>query len=367
MARSNGSASALLFVTALAGGLLLTVAGLLWSGAADGPARRLRSASAEVTDGSVTAVVDSVIEERHPLRDAALAVLAAGRYVLFGEALGEAVVGREGMLFTLEEFERHPHDERVLAERLDEIVRIRDALRAREIALVVAILPSKARVLSADLSARWAELADHHRYDEALQRLRLGSVHVVGAAESLATPGGQRRFFARDTHWTPQGSAAVAGQIAATAEEAGLLQGIDRVAYQRVSDGTAPVPGDLMRFLPVGRWRRVLGLPEETAEVYRASQPEGAGALGLFDELSIPVALVGTSFSRDPRWGFEAALKVALEADVLNVAEEGEGPFEPMRAYLSGETISEVPPRLVVWEIPERYLTLAQDDVRASL
>jgi alginate O-acetyltransferase complex protein AlgJ len=70
------------------------------------------------------------------------------------------------------------------------------------------------------------------------------------------------------------------------------------------------------------------------------------------------VALVGTSYSQDERWGFADALKVALGADVLNVAARGEGPFAPMRAYLEGETVVDVPPELVVWEIPERYLTI---------
>ena len=366
MARSTGSASSIIFIAALAAGLLLTAAGLLGfageetsAGPAQPAARHAaRRPPAGLIDGSMTAVADSVIEQSHPLRAAALAILAAGRYLFYREALGEAVVGRDGVLFTLEEFERHPADDRVLVERLEEIVRVRDALGEREIALVVAILPSKARVLSGDLPARWARLADHPRYDESLTRLRERSVHVVDAFESLETRGGLRRFFARDTHWTPQGAAAVAGQIAGSAERAGLLDGIDRIEYQRVADGEAAVPGDLMRFLPVGPLRDALGLPEESAEAYRAEEAAGTPGPGLFDEITIPVALVGTSFSRDRRWGFEASLKVALSADVLNVAEVGEGPFEPMRAYLAGETFVGVPPQIVVWEIPERYLTL---------
>jgi len=45
----------------------------------------------------------------------------------------------------------------------------------------------------------------------------------------------------------------------------------------------------------------------------------------------------------------------------MNVAEEGRGPFRPMQNYLDGDTISDVPPKIVIWEIPERYVTEPSD------
>ena len=52
---------------------------------------------------------------------------------------------------------------------------------------------------------------------------------------------------------------------------------------------------------------------------------------GLFGTQTIPVTLVGTSYSADERWNFTGALQTALGADVLNLATEGRGPLPPMR------------------------------------
>jgi alginate O-acetyltransferase complex protein AlgJ len=58
-------------------------------------------------------------------------------------------------------------------------------------------------------------------------------------------------------------------------------------------------------------------------------------------------------------WNFEGALKEALGADVLNVANQGEGPVRPMQEYLVSETLQNTPPELVIWEIPERFINVS--------
>jgi alginate O-acetyltransferase complex protein AlgJ len=103
-----------------------------------------------------------------------------------------------------------------------------------------------------------------------------------------------------------------------------------------------------MSFVPVGPRPDII---EEVTTVGAAS----AGA-GLFDSLEIPTALVGTSYSTAGIWNFEGAVKAALDADVLMMAEEGHGPFTPMRKYLEGPALADPRPDLVIWEIPVRYL-----------
>ena len=49
-------------------------------------------------------------------------------------------------------------------------------------------------------------------------------------------------------------------------------------------------------------------------------------------------------------------MKEALGANVLNVADEGQGPIVPMVNYLKSKAFLETPPELIVWEIPERFL-----------
>ena len=74
-------------------------------------------------------------------------------------------------------------------------------------------------------------------------------------------------------------------------------------------------------------------------------------------EEGVPVALAGTSYSANTLWSFESHLRNELQTDVLNVAEEGKGPFDPMSTYLEQLEVGDLNyPKLVLWEIPIRYL-----------
>jgi alginate O-acetyltransferase complex protein AlgJ len=108
-------------------------------------------------------------------------------------------------------------------------------------------------------------------------------------------------------------------------------------------------------FIPLGSLRGVLGPPPDRIEETVTVDISGGGG-DLFGGLDIPAALVGTSYSASGVWDFDGALKVALGVDVLKVAAEGRGPFVPMREYLDSPTIDNPKPRVVIWEIPERYL-----------
>ena len=394
MRQDSVPTSAIVFLAILAAGFVVTTAGFVGdvvgapggvtggsnvgSAGAEQPGGALREA---LVDGGATDAIDERLEAAHPLRAAAVSASAAVRYLFFRQAVGEAVVGRDGWLFTLEEFERHADDEEVLADRLDEITSVAGELRERGIGLTVFLVPSKARLHPPLLPHRWRALAEHPRYDAAIATLRERGIHAVDLRDVFArrddlaptdapAPGDEPLFYARDTHWTPAGARsaarALASALANDPESSRALIGVEPQRYEARVTGRDVVEGDLTSFVPVGeRLRTVLGLTDESAVRYEAvpvaddaSGATGSASLGLFDEISIPLALVGTSYSRDARWGFEEAIRIETGLDVLNVAAVGEGPFAPMREYLAGETIDEIPPEIVIWEIPERYLTL---------
>ncbi|HSH13696.1 MAG TPA: hypothetical protein VLA15_08100, partial [Desulfurivibrionaceae bacterium] len=86
-----------------------------------------------------------------------------------------------------------------------------------------------------------------------------------------------------------------------------------------------------------------------------AKDGESANDL-LFSDQQTDLVLVGTSYSANPLWDFPGALRRYLGKDLINVAEEGQGPFEPMTEYLQSEEFLSNRPSLVLWEFPERYL-----------
>ncbi|HRC26994.1 MAG TPA: hypothetical protein PKX87_06150 [Alphaproteobacteria bacterium] len=115
-----------------------------------------------------------------------------------------------------------------------------------------------------------------------------------------------------------------------------------------------------MRYIPLGN-TDVPGAPvADTLEIFSTSRQSGGkeGDAALFGDESLPVALVGTSYSANPSWNFAGFLKEALKADLLNAADEGRGPFVTMDAYLKSKPFLETPPKVLIWEIPERYLAM---------
>jgi alginate O-acetyltransferase complex protein AlgJ len=327
-----------------------------------------------VLDGSWTSSFQSGFEEAVAFREGALVLWAAGRYALFRSGAPGVVVGQDGWLFTAEEFETHPnHQDRLLA-RLAEVAAVRDSLKTRGIDLVVALVPSKARQQPEHLRHNFlprrppALLAD--RYSTARAFLRKAGIPAPDLRSALGAGGS---YLRRDTHWTPAGSAAVARLVAVPGRDVLDRNGVRRTAFESIPVDRVSHTGDLMTFLPLGPYAERFGLGPEEVRLFetrlapppRQTPPEDVSSgngdedpLGLFATPTIPVALVGTSYSADPRWNFAGFLQEALEAEVLTVAEEGKGPFQPMEAYLSSDTIAEIPPSLVIWEIPERYLTV---------
>ncbi|HKK47777.1 MAG TPA: hypothetical protein VJ932_01685 [Alkalispirochaeta sp.] len=340
---------------------ILSVSGLIMFFASDAAGLTADAVSGaiargEALQGGATARFDAEVEQAHPYRDAAVPVIAALRYGILRHGSPGVIVGREGWLFTDEELQHHPGDETRLRERLQYVKDVAAHLDHEfETPLVVVVVPSKARV-AADFVPPYLEPAvAHDRTRWAVEALAEVDITVVDAAAAL-TP---QDFFLRDTHWRPRG----ARRVARAVDQAmpGFHGFNERYELRRLAE--QELEGDLLSFVPVGRWRGLLGLTKERfrpVEAVRVGTASAGG--GLFDTPTIPITLVGTSYSADPRFGFEDALRATLQGDVLNVAEPAGGPFQPMETYLRGETITDVPPELVIWEIPERYLTLPSVD-----
>jgi alginate O-acetyltransferase complex protein AlgJ len=293
-------------------------------------------------------------------RDLALGAWTAVRYALLAEGEPGALVGRDGWLFSSEELAAVDTSGKLLAAAVDRIAAVRDDLDRRGIALVVAVIPTKAMVCAGHLGRR-------HRLDAALRGRYASILAGLGragiAAPDLLTALGEASrdtevFLRTDTHWSPQGAEAAARALAGPVRAELDRRGVPRSPWITVRGEPRERRGDLLAFLPFGPLAAVLGPRPDvvaTAVTEPAQAPDDSGA-GLFGELRIPVALVGTSYSAAGAWNFDGALRQALSCDVLKVAEEGKGPFAPMERYLASPALEDPRPEVVLWEIPERYL-----------
>ncbi|MGP9789366.1 alginate O-acetyltransferase AlgX-related protein [Roseinatronobacter sp. NSM] len=319
-----------------------------WRAAFEGP----------VTDGVIQPALEAAFDEAVVIRDGAIHAWQAFLFGVFGQMSDGALAGEGEWLFTTEEFETHPDFDAQFNAQIARILDVEAALRAHGVALLVALIPDKARIMSAYLPRADRGAAIGARYDAALGALQGGGVAAPDLRPVLSAMlgSGDTPFLRTDTHWTPEGARAAAYHLALLAE--GQISAPSE--FVTLTTGTEPHTGDLMRFANTGPFAPLVGPHPEDITTYSTVSGAVAGDFqALFGEQQIPVVLVGSSYSANPRWNFEGFLKTSFSADILNVAQEGRGPFAPMERWLQDVDLTTRAPDLVIWEIPERYLTLS--------
>lgn len=309
-----------------------------------------KSASAYLS-GEAATQIDTYYKKVMPHRLPSIDVMGAARYAIFREGRPGVVVGNDGWLFSKEEFAAPLDRTPDLAEAAAGLAEVHDQLAAKGIDLVVVPLPAKADIYREHLGD--AAIPDdlEQLYDDFLGVLGREGIRYVDTRQPLlAAKADGQLFLTTDTHWTPLG----AGVAAAAVGEA--LGSGQAGAYTISAKAAAPREGDLAKFIVTGGLAPLVGLGPESVTPYEAVSADAAAAGDIFGPSSIPYVLTGTSYSANELWSFDASLRAALGADVLNMAEEGKGPIAPMRALLQSDTLSDTPPETVIWEFPIRYL-----------
>lgn len=333
----------------------------LWSlkGASDFSA----AADTPVLNGKLALAFEKHYDEEFPIKRLGTNLWAALDFSLFGEGRPGVVVGANDWLYSDEEFKpvagalHNTQDNQAL------IQGVRETLARHNVQLVMAILPAKARL--------YPENFGEHRpaplHEQLYQNFRRAVADAGIQAPDLLGPLSQAKaegqvFLRTDTHWTPYGAQVVAGQLATAIKPSGLVPESGSRYVTETAPGE-PHKGDLTNFLPLDPlFEELLPPPDQlTRHSTRAQEENAAGADDLFAETQVPVALVGTSYSADERWNFAGALRQALGSDLVNFAEDGRGPLLPMLKFLQSDDFKNAPPRLVIWEFPERYLPMAYD------
>lgn len=302
--------------------------------------------------GHTTAAVNHIMAHNLPADPLVRAAGGIFRWGLFGSGGPQVRVGCDGWLFLTEELRPFDGAEAAMAERLAALRRIHAMLEQRGIALVVAVVPDKARVHP-------EQLCGAPRAAQAEARLAAFEAGLVGAGiphVSLLPPlaalaARQPAYWRTDTHWNQSGATVAARAIAQATADARIARRDD--IRTDVHGEETETPADLLRLMgldivPDG-WRPARDRHYEA----RTTVPPTEGG-GLLDEDVPEVVLLGSSYSQNAN--FHGALQEALGAAVTSLAQAGGGFHGAAEAFFGGATFRETPPRLVVWEFPERVV-----------
>ena len=312
----------------------------------------------QVLEGEITHRIAKELAKA-PLAEHAAQLERGGSWLLLGDTGPRVREGCPGWLFINDELKINRHAAQNAQAKAAAVVALRDRLKQRGIELLVSVVPDKSRIAASQLCALPRPASLEARVRDWTALLQASGVAVVDLAPTLQ-PLGAEAFLRLDTHWSEAGAhaaaEAIAGKIAGLGFQATPSRDFD------ISQGApSPRPGDLVRLAGL-EWlpARLQPAQEQVAASTISEHTPDADTGGdnlddLFGDDNLPnVALIGTSFSRNSN--FVGFLQQALRAPVGNFAKDG-GEFSgAAKAYFSSPAFAQTPPKLVVWEIPERDL-----------
>ncbi|MFZ6771526.1 alginate O-acetyltransferase AlgX-related protein [Undibacterium sp. SXout7W] len=262
--------------------------------------------------------------------------------------------GCDGWLFLADELTPYPAAKQNALARADIVTKLDSVLKKRGIQLVMAVVPDKSRIEHSHLCGLHRSPGFADRVDDWITPLRQQKIEVIDLRVALnETPG--ERYYRTDSHWNESGADSAARAIAQRLQALHLVdKPASPIPSGAIQSRMVERSGDLIRVANFDGLPAWLRPPADTTQQSTVA-PVSVASDDLFGDTGLPtVALVGTSFARASN--FVPLLSQFLGAPVANMAKDG-GDFEgSAMAYLSSKAYQKEPPKVLLWEVPERML-----------
>ncbi|QEI09392.1 cell division protein FtsQ [Pigmentiphaga aceris] len=346
----------------IAAGLLTVICAVIWGGVSLTKPPVTWSA---FLDGKTTKqIADSLADT--PMPQAAAKLERGLSWLAIGDLGPRVRQGCARWLFLSDELTVYRNAEANALARAAELAQVKNRLASQGIELLVVVVPDKTRIADQLLCGLRRPAAFEHRVDNWIKALP--GVNVLSLAGDMQDP--QERYFLRtDTHWNEKGAATAANAIAQRLREPGGFELPTPTLHMRTEvSAVVRRPGDLVRLAGIDWLPEGLQPPADMMRPTRFIEIGGAGSGAtdpaaktgdtgddLFGDTGLPsIAVLGTSFSRNA--SFIPFLETALGTRVGNFARDGGEFAGAAHAYFNSASFKDTPPKLVIWEIPERSL-----------
>jgi alginate O-acetyltransferase complex protein AlgJ len=280
------------------------------------------------------------------------------RWELFRSGGPLVSAGCDDWLYLTEELRPWPGAQPAMQTRAEIVRRVAAKLRGQNIGLVVALVPDKARVQSTSLRGLRYAAQSRQRYGAFAAMVRaenLPSVDLYAVLAEAARHGPV--YYRTDTHWNQTGAALSARAIAAMAD--GVAPLAHATTFHTDADpAETDRPGDLLRLMSLEKlpaWLPLRPRPDREHVEHTTEVQAPADSGGLLDEgPAVEAVLLGSSYSQNAN--FQGRLQEALRTHIAAFARPGGGFAGAAREYFTSIAYRETPPKLVIWEMPERVL-----------
>lgn len=261
--------------------------------------------------------------------------------------------GRDEMLFLREELVDFPDGSTHLtSQNIANVVKI---LERHGVYVEVLLIPTKVSILPEKLYVPWRyhiKQGRYNRFTTELNQLGVTTFNVKTTLEDIKTNSGVPIWAKRDTHWAPFAAYKVGQVVAKDLVSKGLTTSLPRsqTSYQEIIKSyhsdiyKAASPALRQGLLPTEEFL----VPQVTLK-----------GSGLLDDAVPEVVLCGTSYSVKPFPALDSGLIQGLDTDVLNLGIDSGGIWQSMRSLMSQQAYFGHPPKIVIWEFPERQYNLS--------
>ena len=311
-------------------------------------------------EGRTTGTLEKQLDQKLPARTTLIATANSLRYLLTGGGGDQVRVGSGGWLFLADELRFDTDGNANLNTRAKLFGGASQGLDRQGVKLVIALVPDKARLYSGRLISGHYPAYNLSRYEDALAAIRKQHVTVVDLLAPLTAAASQGQvYYSSDTHWNQHGAQVSADAIALGVRKLGVE--LEKTTFVTAATGQKTErTGDLIRLMGLGDTPSALRPPSDAEILMVTKQTSVEASSGLFGDAAVPVALTGTSYSL--RGNFHGFLQQALSAKVLNTAKDGGGLLQATTAYLTDDAFRSAKPKILVWEVPERFLYSKLED-----
>lgn len=308
---------------------------------------------ARLLDGTLARRVESTVAKSSRVAKLVRPYWNTVLYLALDVTTHRVVKGREGWLYLSTDVRDYPSLKARLRspEIAAMICRFLSWLHEQGTEVLVVVVPNKETIYPYYLPP--ARPTFQPVYDEVLQALRDEGIWTLDLRPALEV-GGAELYMRADTHWSSAGAELSARAVAAEVHRrfpeapgrpiaARLWRTPDRLHAADMAEMLSVVPsisGGLQQCEA-----RLYGV-DEKGKVVESDGPE-------------PIALAGTSFS--DTGALASLLSVSLGRVVEDRSGSGGGPTSAILTV--AESIARgdrPPPRLLIWEFPERYFYVAQ-------
>lgn len=305
-------------------------------------------------EGRMTGGLEKQLDHKLPARSALISFANTVRYVLTNGGGEQVRTGKEGWLFITDELRFEAGGSAHMQARSTLFGEAARALDRQGVKLVVALVPDKARLYAHHLANGRYPDYNISRYQDALSGLRFNGVTTVDLLKPLSLAALQGDVYYRtDTHWSQMGAQVAAKEVSLAISKLGLE--FEKTAFSTSRSGAeAERTGDLIHLMGLAETPKALRPRPDIETPVVTLQTSADSSAGLFGEMVVPIVLTGTSYSL--RGNFHGYLQQELSAKVLNTAKDGGGLLQAGTSYLTDNAFQSSKPKVLVWEMPERFL-----------